>query len=131
MLLKQKESKKVRNHEDLLNNDPFKDEVAQREPAKCIKPLKPKRPPPSMKERITDVPSFKIKELNQVLKEHAKSYGIELQDNLHPLNHFTKTKLLVESHLKHLLITTKGFTFVETLEVTFERKQSIQKLESV
>ena len=36
LLLKQKKSKKVRNHEDLLDNDPFKDEVAQ-EPAKCIK----------------------------------------------------------------------------------------------
>ena len=32
--------KKVSNHEDLLDNDPFKDEVAQ-EPAKYIKP-----PPP-------------------------------------------------------------------------------------
>ena len=32
--------KKVSNHENLLDNDPFKDEVAQ-EPAKCIKP-----PPP-------------------------------------------------------------------------------------
>ena len=34
---------------------------------------------------------------------HAKSYGIELQDNLNPLNHFTKTKVLVESHLEDLL----------------------------
>ena len=33
LLLKQKKSKKVSNHEDLLNNDTFKDEVAQ-EPAK-------------------------------------------------------------------------------------------------
>ena len=33
LLLKQKESKKVSNHEDLLNKNPFKDEVAQ-EPAK-------------------------------------------------------------------------------------------------
>ena len=32
LLLKQKKSKKVCNHEDLLNNNPFKDEVAQ-EPA--------------------------------------------------------------------------------------------------
>ena len=122
MLLKQKKSKKVRNHEDLRDNDLFKDEVAQREPAKRIKPLKPKRPPPSMKERITDVPSSKIKELNQALKGHAKSYGIELQDNLNPLNHFTKTKLLVELHLKDALITMKGFKFIETLEVTFEKK---------
>ena len=28
MLLKQKKSKEVRNHEDLLDNDPSKDEVA-------------------------------------------------------------------------------------------------------
>ena len=39
LLLKQKKSKKVRNHEDLLDNDPFKDEVAQ-EPEKRIKPPK-------------------------------------------------------------------------------------------
>ena len=37
LLLMQKKSKKVSNHEDLLANDPFKDEVAQ-EPAKSIKP---------------------------------------------------------------------------------------------
>ena len=42
LLLKQKESKKVRYHEDLIDNDPFKDEVAQ-EPAKCIKPPPPPR----------------------------------------------------------------------------------------
>ena len=30
MLLKQKKSKKVHNHEDLFDNDPFKDKVSQR-----------------------------------------------------------------------------------------------------
>ena len=56
LLLKQKESKKVSNHEDLLNNNPFKDEVAQ-EPAKprtdrplqmqnARRPPKPTRKPP-------------------------------------------------------------------------------------
>ena len=147
MLLKQKRSKKVRNHEDLLDNDPFKDEVSQPVPQPIalpqkptrqqsepvvqqapiqirIKPPKPNRPPPPppMKEHITDVPSSKIKELNQALKGHAKSYGIELQDNLNPLNHFTKTKVLVESHLEDLLKTMQGFKFVETLEVTFEKE---------
>ena len=33
--------KKVHSHEDLLDNDPFKDEVAQQEPEKCIKPRDP------------------------------------------------------------------------------------------
>ena len=125
LLLRQKKSKKVRNHEDLLDNNPFKDEVAQ-EPAKHIKPPKPtrKRPPPpipQVEDRIINVPVPKIRELNKALKGHAKSYGIELQDNLNPLNHFTKTKSLVESHLENLLKDMKGFKFIETLEVTFEK----------
>ena len=119
LLLKQRKSKKVSNHEDLLNNDPFKDEVAQ-EPAKRIKPPKPTRKPPpppipQVEDHITNVPIPKIKELNQALKGHAKPYGIELQDNLNPLNHFTKTKALVESHLESLLKD------IEMLEVTFEK----------
>ena len=100
--------KKVSNHEDLLDNYPFKDEVAQ-----CIKPTPPPRTgkwesvkckpiprksvnedgyKPILKPR-TDRPLqiLKIKELNGALKGHAKSYKIELQDNLNPLNHFTKT----------------------------------------
>ena len=45
LLLKQKKSKKVPKQEDSLDNDPFKDEVAQA-PAKRIKPPKPTRKPP-------------------------------------------------------------------------------------
>ena len=141
--------KKVSNHEDLLENDPFKDEVAQ-EPTKRIKPTPPPRtgkwesvkpkpiprkslnedlilPPPDGHKPIpkprTDRPLQipKIKELNRALKGHAKSYEIELQDNLNPLNHFTKTRPLTESHVEDLLKTMKGFKFIETLKVTFEK----------
>ena len=130
--------KKVSNHEDLLENDPFKDEVAQR-----IKPTPPPRtgkwenvkPKPVPRKSVnedgykpipkprTDRPLQipKIKELNRALKGHAKSYGIELQDNLNPLNHFTKTEELIESHLESLLKDKKGFKFIETLEVMFEK----------
>ena len=59
--------------------------------------------------------------MNRALKGHAKSYGIELQDNLNPLNHLTKTKTLVKSHLENLLKNMKEFKFIETLEVTFEK----------
>ena len=122
LLLKQKKSKKVSNHEDLLDNDPFKDEVAQ-EPAKRIKPTRKPPPPPipQAEDHIINVPVPKIKELNRALKGHAKSYGIELLDNLNPLNHFTKTKTLVKSHLENLLKDMKVFKFIETLEVTFEK----------
>ena len=65
-----------------------------------------------------------------MLKGHAKSYGIELQDNLNSLNHFTKTKALVESHLEDLLKDMKGFKFIETLEITFMKKK-VEKLDSI
>ena len=176
-----KQQKKVSNHKDLLDNNPFKDEVAQRikptppprtgkwenvkpkpVPRKSVKqmvkeyediiqppeqfrdgykpipkprtdrPLQMRRPPkptrkpppppiPQVEDHIINVPVPKIKELNKALKGHAKSYGIELQDNLNPLNHFTKTKELVESHLESLLKDKKGFKFIETLEVTFSK----------
>ena len=134
--------KKVSNHEDLLDNDPFKDEVAQ-ETTKRIKPTPPPRtgkwksvkPKPIPRKSVnedgykpipkprTDRPLQipKIKELNRALKGHAKSYEIELQDNLNPLNHFTKTRPKTESHLEDVLKTMKGFKFIETLQVMFEK----------
>ena len=112
-LLKQKKPKKVSNHEDLLDNNPFKDGVAQ-EPAKP-RPDRPPKPISQVEDHIINVPVPKIKELNKALKGHAKSYGIELLDNLNPLNHFTKTKTLVKSHLENLLKDMKGFKFIETL----------------
>ena len=107
------------------------------------RPPKPQRPPPPppIKEHegsilpplqfrddgeptsITDRSSSKIKELSRALKGHAKSYEVEIQDNMNPLNHFTKTKALVESHLKDLLKTMKGFKFIETLEVMFKKEE--------
>ena len=54
---------------------------------------------------------------------------MEIQDDLNPLNHFTKTKALVESHLKDLLKTMKGYKFIMTLEVTFEKETSNPKTE--
>ena len=105
--------KKVSNHEDLLDNDPFKDEVAQ-EPTKRIKPTPPPRtgkwesvkPKPIPRKSVTaygykpipkprtdrplQIP--KIKGLNRALKGHAKSYERELLNNLNELNHFTKTR---------------------------------------
>ena len=48
-------------------------------------------------------PVPKITKLDQAVKGHAESYKIEIQDSLDPLNHFTETKEVVESHLKDLL----------------------------
>ena len=89
-------------------------------------------PPPPKREHeepdsITDKPSSKIKELRGALKGHAKSYEVEIQDNLNPLNHFTETKALVELNLD-LLKTMNGFKFIETLQVTFKKIQRLENL---
>ena len=59
--------------------------------------------------------------MDQALKRHTTSYTIEIQDNLDPMDHFTKTKEVVELHLNDFLKTMKGFKFIITLEVTFEK----------
>ena len=47
---------------------------------------------------------------------------LQIQNYLNPLDHFTKTKAFIESHLGSLLKEMKGFKFIETLEVTFINK---------
>ena len=106
----------VNGYEDIIQ-PPEQFQDTQRPPNPTRKPP----PVPQVEEHITNVPVPKIKELNKALKGHAKSYEIELQDNLNPLNHFTKTRPQTESHLEDLLKTMKGFKFIETLEVTFEK----------
>ena len=103
LLLKQKTSKKVSNHEDLLNNDPFKDEVAQ-EPAKprtdrplqmqnARRPPKPTRKspqPPKPKDDFnfdddifqtenTSLGDFKIISVQSKENEKFKSYTNEFK----------------------------------------------------
>ena len=119
----------VNEHEDIIQppeqlRDAYKPIPKPLKMQNARRPVKPTRKPPpvpQVEERITNVPVPKIKELNKALKGHAKSYEIELQDNLNPLNHFTKTRPQTESHLEDLLKTMKGFKFIETLEVTFEK----------
>ena len=120
----------VKEYEDIIQPpEQFRDAYKPIPKPRTDRPLKmqnarrPPKPPPvhKVEDHITNVPVPKIKELNKALKGHAKSYEIELQDNLNPLNHFTKTRPQTESHLEDLLKTMKGFKFIETLEVTFEK----------
>ena len=123
----------VKEYEDIIQPpDGYKPIPKSRtdRPLQLRRPPKPTRKPPpipQVEDHIINVPVPKIKELNKALKGHAKLYGIELQNNSDPLNHFTKTKELVESHLESLLKDKKGFKFIEALEVTFG-KVTIDKL---
>ena len=156
----------------MLDNDPFKDEVAQREPAKCIKPrdsktgrfvrinpevpkppkqpalprlrdakgrfisrqqsqpvvqqapiqIKPpkptrKPPPPPIlqledKERITDVSSPKITQIQKALKNSTKSFAVDIVDNKDPLHQLTETKKVIEHYLNKELGELKGLKYM-------------------
>ena len=87
------------------------------------RPPKPQISPPPPPKREHEEPSSKTKELSRALKGHAKSYEMKIQDNLNSLNHFTKTEVLVELHLKDLLKTMKGFKFIEMPEVMFNKRE--------
>ena len=138
-LLNQKKSKKVSNHEDLLNNNPFKDEVAQ-EPTKprTDRPLQmqnARRPPiPQVEDHIINVPVPKIKELNKALKGHAKSYGIELLNNLNPLNHLdtidSKTGKRVSIY-KTAFFNGKAKTITKANDIEHELNMSRQEILNV
>ena len=54
------------------------------------KPLQEPVPATTIKNRAP-----KILKLDQALDGHTASYTIEIQDNLDPMNHFTKTKEVV------------------------------------
>ena len=128
----------VKEYEDIIRTpEQFRDGYKPIPKPRTDRPLQMRRQPkptrkppiPQVEDHIINVPVPKIKELNKALKGHAKSYGIELQDNMNSLNHFTKTKELVESHLENLLKDMKGFKFIETLEITFEKDSIDSKTE--
>ena len=149
-----KQQKKVSNHEDLLDNDPFKDEVTQHikptppprtekwvnvkpkpVPRKSVnediilpspKPTRKPPPPPILqledKERITDVSSPKITQLQKALKNSTKSFAVDIVDNKDPLHQLTETRNVIEQYLNRELIRLRGFKFIETLKITFEKQ---------
>ena len=134
LLIKERKSKLALNHENVLNDEnPFKNNAPQPivAPKKHIpKPTRKAPPPPTIqvKKEESNIPPSKISELKKALKGHAKSYSIELQDNLNPLNHFNKTKELIKSHLETLSKEMKGFKFIETLEITFEKAKQMDTM---
>ena len=60
------------------------------------------------------------------MKGYTKSFDVELRDKKDPLLQLQKSRRAVEYLFNNLLVQTKGFKFVETLQVKF-LKQSNDK----
>ena len=83
--------------------------------------LPPPKPIPQVEDHIINVPVPKIKELNKALKNSTKSFTVDIVDNKDPLLQLTKTRNVIEQHLNKESGELKGFKYIETLKITFEK----------
>ena len=67
------------------------------------------------------LPRTVIEKTKQALKNYTESYKISIKNWKDPLIQLQNTRLAIKTHLKNLLKSMKGFKYVETLEVTFEK----------
>ena len=66
------------------------------------------------KERITQI--------QKALKNSTKSFAVDIVDNKDPLHQLTETKKVIEHYLNKELGELKGFKYIETLKITFEKQ---------
>ena len=65
-----------------------------------------------------------ISQVEKALKGYTKSFDVELRDNKDPLLQLQKSRRAVEYLFNNLLVQTKGFKFVETLQVKFVKQSN-------
>ena len=91
------------------------------------KPLQAPIPTPRTKK-----PSEKrtiISQVEKALKGYTKSFDVELRDKKDPLLQLQKSRRAVEYLFNNLLVQTKGFKFVETLQVKFVKYSNDKKIQ--
>jgi len=66
-------------------------------------------------------PRTKIEQTNKALQGYTKSFKVGTKNSKDPLIQLQNTRKGIENHFKTLLSDTKGFKFVETLKVNYEK----------
>ena len=70
-----------------------------------------------------------ISQVEKALKGYTKSFDVELRDKKDPLLQLQKSKKAVEYLFNNLLVQTKGFKFVETLQVKFFKQSNDKNIQ--
>ena len=114
----------VQQYEDDVISPPpqFIDDYKPIPAPRTKKPLQAPIPAPRTKK-----PSEKrtiISQVEKALKGYTKSFDVELIDNKDPLLQLQKSRRAVEYLFNNLLVQTKGFKFVETLQVKFVKQSN-------
>ena len=97
------------------------------------KPIPAPIPAPRTKKPVPEKRTI-ISQVEKALKGYTQSFGVELRDKKDPLVQLQKSRRAVEYLFKNLLLQTKGFKFIETLIVAFNKRhgktviQFIEKL---
>ena len=111
----------VQQYEDNIISPPpkFRDDY---KPIPAPRTKKPSEKPVPEKRTI-------ISQFEKALKGFTKSFDVELRDNKDPLLQLQKSRRAVEYLFNNLLVQTKGFKFVETLQVKFVKFSNYKKIQ--
>ena len=95
------------------------------------KPSQAPIPTPRTKKQISEKPIPEkrtiISQVEKALRGYTKSFDIQLRDEKDPLIQSQKSRKAINHLFKNLLIQTKGFKFIETLQVKFVKYSNDKK----
>ena len=128
----------VQQYEDNAISPPpqFRDDYKPIPAPRTKKPLQAPIPAPRTKKPLqAPIPALRTKktvpekrtiisQVEKALKGYTKSFDVELRDKKDPLLQLEKSKRAVEYLFNNLLVQTKGFKFVETLQVKFFKQSN-------
>ena len=123
----------VQKYEDNIISPPpeFRDDYKPIPAPRTKKPLKAPIPTPRTKKPSEKpVPEKRtiISQVEKALKGYTQSFDVELRDKKDPLLQLQKSRRAVEYLFNNLLVQTKGFKFVETLQVKFVKHSNDKKI---
>ena len=124
----------VQQYEDNIIIPPpeFRDDYKPIPAPRTKKPLQAPIPAPRTKKPSEKpVPEKRtiISQVEKALKGYTQSFDVELRDKKDPLLQSQKSRRAVEYLFNNLLVQTKGFKFVETLQVKFVKYSNDKKIQ--
>ena len=119
----------VQQYEDNIIQPPseFRDDHKPIPAPRTKKPLQTPIPAPKTEKPIPEKRTI-ISQVEKALRGHTKSFDIQLRDEKDPLIQSQKSRKAINHLFKNLLIQTKGFKFVETLQVKFVKYSNDKKI---
>ena len=112
----------------------FRDDYKPIPAPRTKKPLQAPIPAPKTKKPSEKpVPEKRtiISQVEKALKGYTQSFDVELRDKKDPLVQLQKSRRAVEYLFNNLLVQTKGFKFVETLQVKLIKYSNDKKIQKI